>query len=114
MDVELNQHWREMPFNITVQCNGKVKRTKSYVCVENAEGKWQWYSTTEWKYDGNLYDTDIYSHIRIATLLKVFKELWYDISMEYHEVQKMIVVEYLKNKVHEDKSILDPTIVSTN
>lgn len=98
LDIELNERWREMPLNITVQCNGKVKRTTQYISVEKVKDWECSWSMSKCENTGKYYDVDIYWHGAICVLLQTFKDLWYDISIKYNELQKMITTCYLKTK----------------
>lgn len=100
IDLETKEHWRWMPLNITVQCNGKLRRTTQYISIDQLDERLMQSSMVKRDYDSKNYDVDIYSHGAICVLIQTFKDLWYELPLDYIELQKIITKQYLKDKTY--------------
>jgi len=98
IDLETNETWLEMPLNVTIQCNGRLRRTTQHVGAEKVDNKYGSSTMVNREWDNENYDLDKYSHVLLDMLIQTFRDLWYDLPLECRELSKLIVANYLKNK----------------
>lgn len=98
IDLETNEHWREMPLSITVQCNGKLRRTTQHISVQQLDERLGQSSMVRRDTDWRNYDVDTHSHSLICVLLQTFRDLWYELPLEYSDLQKIATNQYLNSK----------------